>query len=187
MVEKIRLIKSTFLNEKETKEKLCEFIKGAKVLSMNKECKKFEENFSNKQGRKYSVYVSNGSCANLLLIQVMLNMGKLRKGDSIFVSSLTWPTNIMPIIQLGLIPVLLDVEKESLNVSSKIIKEKYIKHPEVKALFLTNALGFSSNIDEIKSFCKENDLVFLEDNCESLGSEYKGVKLGNFGDRKSVV
>lgn len=181
MVEKIKLIKSTFLNEKETKEKLCDFIKNSGILSMSKECKKFEENFSKKQGRKYSVYVSSGSCANLLLIQVMINMGKLNKGDKFFVSSLTWPTNIMPIIQLGLVPVLLDIERETLNVSSKIIKKKYVENPNVKALFLTNALGFCSDIDEIRKFCKENNIVFLEDNCESLGSEYKGIKLGNFG------
>ena len=75
MVEKIKLIKSTFLKEKETKEKLCNFIKNSEILSMNKECKKFEENFSKKQERKYSVFVSNGSSANLLLIQTMMNMG----------------------------------------------------------------------------------------------------------------
>jgi len=180
-MEKIKLIKSTFLNEKETKQKLCSFIMDAKILSMNKECKKFEENFSRKQGRKYSVYVSNGSCANLSLIQAMINMGKLKKTDKIFVSSLTWSTNIMPIIQLGLIPVLLDIEKDTFNVSFKILKEKYADNPDVKGFFLTNALGFCSDIDEIKNFCEKHNIIFLEDNCESLGSEYKGTKLGNFG------
>ncbi len=178
---KIKLIKSSFYKEKETKEKLCEFIKNAEIFSMNKECKKFEENFSKKQRRKYSVYVSNGSCANLLLIQAIMNIGKLKKGDKLFVSSLTWPTNIMPIIQLGLIPVLLDVEKDTLNVSSKILKEKYIDNPDVKGIFLTNALGFCSDIDEIQNYCGKKNLIFLEDNCESLGSEYKGKLLGNFG------
>lgn len=181
-MEKIKLIKSTFLKEKETKKKLCDFIKGAEFLSMGKECEKFEENFSKKQGRKYSVYVSNGSCANLLLIQALINMGKLKKGDRIFVSVLTWPTNIMPLIQLGLIPILLDVEKETLNVPSKILKENYKRFPDAKAFFITNALGFCSDIDETARFCKEKDIIFLEDNCESLGSEYKYNKLGNFGE-----
>ena len=180
-MEKIKLIKSTFLNEKETKEKLCNFIKNSEILSMNKECEKFEEAFSKKQGRAYSVYVCNGSCANLLLIQAMINTGELKRGDKIFVSSLTWATNIMPIIQLGLIPVLLDVEKDTLNASSKRLEEGYINNPDAKGFFLTNALGFCSDIDKIKLFCEENNLIFLEDNCESLGSEYKGSKLGNFG------
>jgi CDP-6-deoxy-D-xylo-4-hexulose-3-dehydrase len=181
-MEKIKLIKSTFLKERETKKKLCEFIKNAEFLSMGKECEKFEETFSKKQGRKYSVYVSNGSCANLLLIQALINMGKLKKGDRVFVSVLTWPTNIMPLIQLGLVPVLLDVEKETLNVPSKILKENYKRFPDVRAFFITNALGFCSDLDEIARFCKEKNILLLEDNCESLGSEYKHKKLGNFGE-----
>ena len=180
-MDRINLIKSTFYNEADTKEKLCEFIKQAEVLSMRTECEKFEKNFSEKQGRKYSVYVYNGSCANMLLIQGLINMKKLNIGDKVFVSNLTWPTNVMPLIQLGLVPVFLDVELETLNVSSKIVKEAYEKHPDAKGLFITNALGFCSDIDEIRSFCKEKDILFFEDNCESLGSIYKGETLGNLG------
>ena len=181
MVKEIKLIKSTFLEEGKTKQYLCEFIMGSKILSMNTECKKFEENFSQKQGRKYSAFISSGSSANLLLIQAMKNIGKLRRGDKVLVSGLTWPTNIMPIMQLELIPILLDVEKETLNVSSRILKREYMNHPDAKCLFLTNALGFCSDIDEIGKFCKDKNILFLEDNCESLGSRYKGKKLGNFG------
>lgn len=180
-MERISLIKSTFYNEKDTKKKLCEFIQSANILSMKTECEKFEQNFSKKQGRKYSVYVYNGSCANMLLIQSLLNMKVFKSGDKVFVSNLTWPTNVMPLIQLGLVPVFLDVEIETLNVSSKILKEAYEKHPDVKGLFLTNALGFCSDIDVIKEFCDSRDIVFIEDNCESLGSKYKGKMLGNYG------
>ena len=180
-MERISLIKSTFYNEEDTKRKLCDFIMDAKILSMKTECEKFEQNFSKKQGRKYSVYVCNGSCANMLLIQSLLNMGIFHKGDKVFVSNLTWPTNVMPLIQLGLVPVFLDVELESLNVSSTILKSAYEKHPDAKGLFLTNALGFCSDIDLIREFCNSKDIVFIEDNCESLGSKYKGEMLGNYG------
>jgi CDP-6-deoxy-D-xylo-4-hexulose-3-dehydrase len=180
-MERISLIKSTFYNEQDTKRKLCKFIEGAQFLSMRTECEKFEKAFSKKQGRKYSVYVHNGSCANMLLIQGLINMKKIKKGDKVFVSNLTWPTNVMPLIQLGLIPVFLDVELETLNVSSEIIKKAYDKNPDVKALFITNALGFCSDIDVIKEFCLEKEILFIEDNCESLGSVFKGEKLGNFG------
>lgn len=180
-MERISLIKSTFYNEEDTKNKLCDFIQSANILSMKIECEKYEQNFSKKQGRKYSVYVYNGSCANMLLIQSLLNMKAFKSGDKVFVSNLTWPTNVMPLIQLGLVPVFLDVELETLNVSSKILKDAYEKHPDVKGLFLTNALGFCSDIDAIKEFCNSKDIVFIEDNCESLGSKYKGKMLGNYG------
>ncbi len=173
---KIPLIKSTFYNDKDTKDKLCEFIQSAERFSLDSECRKFEENFSNFQEREYSTFVTSGSSANLLLVQALLNMGKLKKGDRVGVSALTWSTNIMPVIQLGLEPILIDCEIDSVNVSSRKVKEK-----SIDALFLTNALGFSSDIDNIEDYCNEEKILFLEDNCESLGTEYKGKLLGNFG------
>ena len=175
-MEPIRLIKSSFYHENKTKEKLCAFIMNAEILSMNEECKKFEESFSKFQKRKYSVFVTSGSSANLLLIQSLINLGKLKKGSNVGVSALTWSTNIMPLIQLGLNPVLIDCEINTVNVSLNKVKEKHID-----ALFLTNALGFCSDIDNIEEYCNENNILFIEDNCESLGSEYKGKLLGNFG------
>ena len=86
----IRLIKSTFYHEAETKKALVDFILNEEILSMNKECKKFEESFATKQGRKHAVFVSNGSVANLLLTQSLLNLGFLKKGDKVGISSLTW-------------------------------------------------------------------------------------------------
>jgi CDP-4-dehydro-6-deoxyglucose reductase, E1 len=173
---KIKLMKSSFYKEEETKKDLCEFIKNAKILSMNEECEKFEKSFSQFQGRKYSLFVTSGSSANLLLIQSLLNLGKLEKGSRIGVSSLTWSTNIMPLIQLGLEPVLIDCEIDTVNVSLDKIKER-----EIDALFLTNALGFCSDIDKIKNYCEEKSILFIEDTCESMGTEYNGTKLGNFG------
>ena len=180
-MEKITLIKSTFLKEEETKKKLCDFIMNQSKLSMGDECLKFEKNFSSKQKRKHSVFVSNGSCANLLLLQSLINMGRLEVGDRILFSSLTWATNVMPIIQLGLVPVPLDCEINTLNTSSRTLKEELEKNKDVKCLFLTNALGFCDDIDEISKVCKDQNIILLEDNCESLGSEYKGKLLGNFG------
>lgn len=174
----IKLIKSSFYHEAETKQALANFIINEEILSMNKECKKFEESFAAKQGRKHAIYVSNGSVANLLLIQSMLNLGHFKKGDKIGFSALTWPTNVMPLIQLGLVPVAIDCELETLNVSPQKLKE-YIS--DLKGLFLTNVLGFCDNLPELKKLCDENNVILLEDNCESLGSEINGKLLGNYG------
>src|SRR5690348_97676 len=97
----IPLIKSTFYNEKNTKKKLLKFISGAKYLSFGKECEKFENNFSLFQKRRHCVFVNSGSSANLALIQALLNIQKIKKGDLVGFSALTWSTNVMPIIQLG--------------------------------------------------------------------------------------
>jgi len=176
----IKLIKCTFYKEKDTKNKLVRFIKHARQLSFGSECQKFEEKFAKYQGRKYCVFVNSGSSANLALIQTLLNLGKLKKGDNVGFSALTWSTNAMPLIQLGLNPIPVDVELDTLNVSSQKLLETTKKY-HLKALFLTNLLGFCDDIDKIKTICNKKKIILLEDNCESLGTIYKGKKLGNFG------
>lgn len=174
----IKLIKSSFYKEEEARKSLAEFVLFAENMSMDKECEKFEEGFAKKQGRKYAVFVNSGSSANLALLQSLLNLGRLKKGDRVGFSALTWATNVMPIIQLGFEPVAIDCEIGTLNVSPETLKEKL---DEIDALFITNALGFSDRIDLIKEMCGANDILLIEDNCESLGSITKGVRLGNFG------
>lgn len=174
----LKLIKSSFYHEAETKKALADFILNEEILSMNKECAKFEESFAKKQGRKYAVYVANGSVANLLLIQSLLNTGYLKRGNKVGFSALTWPTNVMPIIQLGLVPVAIDCELETLNVSPAKL-ESHIS--ELDALFLTNVLGFSDDLPRIKELCEDNGVLLIEDNCESLGSQVDNTLLGNFG------
>lgn len=174
----IKLIKSSFYHESETKKALADFILHEEILSMNKECRTFEEAFAAKQGRKYAVYVANGSVANLLLIQSLLNTGQLKKGDKIGFSALTWPTNVMPLIQLGLVPVAIDCELETLNVSPEKLNQ-YIE--DLDGLFITNVLGFCDNLPEVKKICDDHNVLLIEDNCESLGSKIGGTLLGNYG------
>ena len=176
----IPLIKSTFFHEKETKEELCKFIKSAKKLSMDKVTSDFEEAFSKYQGRKYSVFYNSGSSANLALIQALVNMGRLKQGDNIGFSALTWATNLMPLIQLGLNPIPIDVSLTNLNVTSEELKKVLLKN-KIKCLFITNLLGFCGDINKISKICMNEGIIFIEDNCESLGSVCNGKKLGNFG------
>lgn len=175
---KIKLMKSAFLDEAETRKKLADFILHTKSFSMGEECKKYEKNFAKKQGRKHAVFVNSGSSANLALIQALVNLDILKKGDKVGFSAVTWSTNVMPLIQLGLVPVAIDCEKENLNVSSKTLAP-HIKN--IKALFLTNVLGYCGDIKEIKRMCEEHGIVLFEDNCESLGSKAYNTPLGNFG------
>ena len=175
----VKLMSNTFYKEEETKKKLVDFISQANILSMNENCKKFENDFSVFHNRKFSTLVNSGSSANLVLLQALLNLGRLKRGDKIAFTALTWATNVMPIIQLGLIPVPVDIELNTLNNNLESLS-KTIDEQEIKAFFITNVLGFSSDIESISKFCNENDVLFLEDNCESLGSEYNGKKLGNF-------
>ncbi|MFA7285058.1 MAG: DegT/DnrJ/EryC1/StrS family aminotransferase [Candidatus Absconditabacterales bacterium] len=173
----IKLIKSSFLHEQETKDRLCEFIQQAAQFSIGQHCNQFEDLFAKRQGKKYCRFFNSGSSANLALIQAMLNMGKLQKGDKVGFSALTRATDVMPIIQLGLTPVPLDIELDTLNVSLRTVQQVQ----DLKCVFITNLLGRCDNIDEIAQYCEANSILLLEDNCESMGTVYKGKKLGSYG------
>lgn len=175
----IKLIKSSFYQEKLVKNKLCDFIQEAEQFSFWNYCKKFESLFAKWQNRKYCVFVNSWSSANIALLQALINMWKLKKWDNVWFSSLTWSTDVMPIIELWLTPVPVDVEIWTLNVSLETFK-KTLKEKKLAAFLITNLLGFSDNIDEIKDFCDQNNIILLEDNCESMWTVYKWKKLWNF-------
>lgn len=175
----IPLMKNAFLNEYETKKALSDFIMKADRLSMDAKCAEFEVAFADYQNRKSAILFNSGGSANLALLQALKNLGKLKEGDLVAFSALTWSTNTMPIIQMGLVPVPLDCDPKTLNVMSSNLLERLEQVP-IKALFLTNVLGFTGDIEKIKSICEEKGVILLEDNCESLGTEVNGVKAGNF-------
>lgn len=176
---KIPLMKNTFLHETATKKKLAEFILNSPRLSMDKTCYAFEEAFKMKQGRAEAVLVNSGGSANLAVLQALKNLGRLKDGDRVAYSALTWSTNVMPIIQLGLIPVPVDIEPRTLNVMSDTLK-KVIAKDDIRAFFTTNVLGFAGDLHKIRELCHENNVIFLEDNCESLESSLPEGKTGNF-------
>lgn len=176
----IPLMKSAFLNEHVTKKALAEFILQADKLSMDKECFSFEQQFALYQGRKEAILFNSGGSANLAMLQALKNIGKLADGDNVAFSALTWSTNTMPIIQMGLRPVALDCNPIYLNVMSHNLLER-LQTTSLKALFLTNVLGFTGDIFKIRDLCQEKNILLLEDNCESLGTKLPEGKAGNFG------
>lgn len=176
----IPLMKNAFLHEKETKIALSEFIKNTDRLSMDRMCSDFEDAFARFQGREDAILFNSGSSANLALIQALINAGTLKHGDAVGFSALTWATNVMPIIQLGLRPVPIDCNPKTLNVMSYNLEER-LKSIELTALFITNALGFAGDLDNIRDICDKRGIILIEDNCESLGSAVNSRKTGNFG------
>ena len=177
---KIPLMRKAFLNEVETKKALAEFILQADRLSMDVECGKFEKKFAEYQQCKHAVLFNSGGSANLAMLQALKNMGKLKDGDKIGFSALTWSTNTMPIIQMNMVPVVIDVTPEVINTTSKNLLER-LETTNLQALFITNILGFTGDIDKIRQICEERNIILIEDNCESLGTELPEGRTGNFG------
>jgi len=176
----IPLIKNTFLNEYETKKELADFILRTSHLSMGEKCAEFEKEFAKVQGRKHCILFNSGASSNLALLQALKNLGRLKEHDKVGFSALTWSTNVMPIIQLGMIPVPVDCQPDTLNSMAANLAET-LKKVKLDAFFITNALGFAGDLAVIRELCKKNDIILIEDNCESLGTVLPEGRTGNFG------
>ena len=130
--------------------------------------------------------VNSGSSANLLALQCLINpyrKKKLKIGDSVLIPTVCWSTSLWPIIQSGLKPVFVDVDPKTLNIDIKDLNKKITK--KTKALMLVHVLGNSTNMDILMKILKKNNIILIEDTCESLGSKYKNKFLGTFGDFSS--
>ena len=158
----------------------------SKQLTLSKETKNFEKNFSSKLNSKYSLMVNSGSSANLLALQCLINpyrKRRLKKGDEIIIPTLCWSTSLWPILQSNLKPVFVDINPNTLNIDENEIIKKINK--KTKAILLVHVLGNSCDMDQIMRIKKKYNLILIEDNCESLGSKFKNKFLGTFGEFSS--
>lgn len=173
-------MKSAFLREDETRQALSQFILSAPRLSMDVKCREFEQAFAGLQETRDAILFNSGGSANLAMLQALKNLGRLREGDRVGFSAVTWSTNTMPIIQLGMEPVAVDCQPETLNVMSHTLLAR-LKEVDLRALFITNTLGFSGDLGRIREICKDRRIILIEDNCEALGTELIDGRAGNFG------
>lgn len=151
----IPLMKNAFLREHETKKALAEFILTTNRLSMDLKCLEFEAKFAAYQGCKFAALFNSGASANLAMLQAMKNLGRLKDGDSVGFSAITWSTNVMPIIQMGLIPVAVDCSVQTLNVMSENLKLCHEAH-NLKAFFFDECTWYGGRSCENKEILRRS-------------------------------
>lgn len=176
-MQTIKLVKDTI--NKNHIEKLIEWLKTGPRLTKGDLTIKFEKKWSEWLGVKYSVFVNSGSSANLAMIYSLIISKKL-KNKKIIVPAVSWVTTVAPAIQLGLEPILCDCDKDNLGLDINHF-EKLVREHNPAACILVHVLGIPNYMNEILNICKANDILLLEDTCESVGSEYENKKLGTFG------
>lgn len=153
-------------------------------LTAGRYAKKFEKDFSEYLGVKHCILTNSGSSANLLAISALtsskLGDKQLKPGDEVITVAAGFPTTVAPIIQNNLVPVFVDINIPTYNIDCSQLENAI--SGRTKAVFLAHTLGNSFDIDRVKSFCRKYDLWLIEDNCDALGSKYKGQYTGTFGD-----
>ncbi len=142
----------------------------------------FEEGLSDFLGGGHVVATSSGTAA----LHLALILSGIQKGDKVLVQSFTFIGSANPVVYCGAVPVFVDSEENSWNVSPELV-EKAISElsshgGRPKALVGVDLYGMPASLNEISQLCAKNDIIFIEDAAESLGSEYMGRRCGSFGD-----
>lgn len=153
-------------------------------LTMGRRVHEFEHAFAAHIGAPFAVMVNSGSSANLLAVSAAINplrTKRLNAGDHVAVPAVCWSTSLWPLVQLGLKPVLVDIDPATLNLSIDSLRAAMARFP-IKAVMMVHVLGNSTDLAALLEIVEREDLLLIEDTCESLGSRYQHRSLGTLGD-----
>ncbi|MFF6783340.1 lipopolysaccharide biosynthesis protein RfbH [Streptomyces sp. NPDC012510] len=146
--------------------------------------RRFEREFARFFGLRKAHLTNSGSSANLLALSAFtspqLEDRRLRPGDEVITVAAGFPTTVNPIIQNGLVPVFVDVELGTYNTTPELIAEAI--GPRTRAVMIAHALGNPFAVEEVARLAEERELFLIEDNCDAVGSTYRGRLTGTFGD-----
>ena len=146
------------------------------ILTNSKQVQAFEQEWSNWLGVKYSVFVNSGASANLL---TMTALKEVYGSGEVIVPTLTWISDIASVLQNGLTPVFVDIDRRTLGMDNAQVLDKLT--PNTRAVFITHIMGYNALTQELLDELQRRNIPLIEDVCESHGATFKGKKLGTFG------
>lgn len=143
-------------------------------LTTGRFAERFEREFAEWLGVRYTSLVNSGSSANLIAFSALtapeLGERQIRRGDEVITVAAAFPTTITPIIQYGAVPVFVDVTIPQYNID--VTKLEDALSEKTKAVMVAHTLGNPFDLAAVKAFCDRHDLWLVEDNCDALGSTY---------------
>ena len=149
----------------------------SKNVTQGEKVKEFEKAF---WPTGHAVACNSGSSANLLAISALKASGRLKDGDEVIVSALSWSTTVFPLIQHNLIPVIVDCEPDTLNMEMK--KAEKAISVKTKAIMPVHVYGNPCDMKALYDLSGDYGLVVIEDCCEAMGAEHDGVPVGVSAD-----
>ncbi|TYB76862.1 DegT/DnrJ/EryC1/StrS family aminotransferase [Bizionia myxarmorum] len=161
-------------------EKFSQFLKEGHYI-LGPETESFEANFAAYCGTKYTIGVSNGLDALILIFKSYIALGKLNPGDEVIVPANTFIASILGIIHADLKPVLVEPDEKTFNINTAEI-EKQIT-PKTKAILVVHLYGQLADMNKILQIAKKHQLLVIEDAAQAHGAQNNdGLKAGNLAD-----
>lgn len=151
------------------------------VTTLGPYVSRLENDIATFVGVKAACATGSGTAA----LHLALKLAGVKRSDIVLCASLTFCASANPIMYEGAIPVFIDSEPHSYNMSSKALK-KALKQYQPKAVIVVDLYGQSADYDAILELCRQHDVVVIEDAAEALGATYRGKPCGSFGDFNAV-
>ena len=145
-------------------------------IGAGKKVAEFEQKIAGKFGKKYGLMVNSGSSANLIAVELL----NLPPGSEVITPALTFSTTLAPLLQKGLVPVLVDVMPGFYTANIDQI-EKAIT-PKTKALMIPSLFGNIPDLPRLWRIARKNKLYLIEDSCDTLGATIYGKPTGLYSD-----
>lgn len=145
-------------------------------LSIGPKQEEFEQQMAVYIGVPHAIAVSSGTAGLHLCIRAL----GISKGDEVIVPSFTFIAAANAIRYEGAVPVFIDIEPETLNLDPSRLEEAIT--PKTRAILVVHTFGCPADMDAILDIGRRHHLLVIEDACEAIGAEYKGRKVGSFGD-----
>src|SRR5476649_1744409 len=150
--------------------------------------KDFERKLARFVGVRSASLVNSGSSANLVALSALtspkLGERALKPGDEVITVAAGFPTTVNPIFQNRLVPVFVDVSLPTYEID--VARLESARSEKTRAVMVAHTLGNVFDLDAVTAFCKKHKLWLVEDCCDALGSEWKGQRVGTFGDIATV-
>lgn len=143
---------------------------------MGKNTREFEDKVAKKFNKEYGIMVNSGSSALFLAMEVL----DLPQGSEVITPVLTFATTVGCIVKAGLVPVFVDVKKDTYCIDETKIEEMITS--KTKAMVIPNLMGNLPNWDVIRKIADKHNLKILEDSADIIGAKYKGKQIGEYSD-----
>jgi CDP-6-deoxy-D-xylo-4-hexulose-3-dehydrase len=152
-------------------------------LTANRYADRFESEFADYMGVSHALLVNSGSSANLVAVTTLtspkLGDRRLKPGDEVLTIAAGFPTTLAPILQNNLVPVFVDVNLADYGAMPDRLRQAV--GPRTRAIMMGHTLGVPFDLDVVLDLKKRHDLWVIEDNCDALGSRFRGRLTGTFG------
>lgn len=142
--------------------------------------RRFEKAVADKFGQPFGLFVNSGSAANLLAIQSF----NLPMGGEVITPACTFSTTVNPLLQLGLVPVFVDVHLDTYNTNIDSVEAAIT--PKTVALMIPQLVGNLNDMKRLRSIADKHNLILIEDSCDSIGGSINGEPTGVYSDASTT-